>query len=70
MYANIVPGNVRSSWRQLNRYNHLGLIVQFAPIFRSAKRFGFIGLSCQNFDARGHTKAGARTPSSFRGGDS
>jgi ketosteroid isomerase-like protein len=34
MYANIVAGNVRSSWRQLNNHNHLGLIAQFAPNFR------------------------------------
>ncbi len=34
MYANIVAGNVRSSWRQLNQRNHSGLIAQFSPNFR------------------------------------
>jgi ketosteroid isomerase-like protein len=34
MYANIVAGNVRSSWKQLNARDHLGLIAQFAPNFR------------------------------------
>lgn len=34
MYANIVAGNVRSSWRQLNERNHSGLVAQFASNFR------------------------------------
>jgi ketosteroid isomerase-like protein len=34
MYANIVAGNVRSSWKQLNARDHSGLIAQFAPHFR------------------------------------
>jgi ketosteroid isomerase-like protein len=34
MYASIVAGNVRSSWRQLNARDHSGLIAQFAPSFR------------------------------------
>jgi ketosteroid isomerase-like protein len=44
MYANIVAGNVRSSWKQLNDHNHLGLIAQFAPSFRY-EFFGFHALS-------------------------
>jgi ketosteroid isomerase-like protein len=34
MYATIVAGNVRSSWKQLNARDHSGLIAQFAPNFR------------------------------------
>jgi ketosteroid isomerase-like protein len=40
MYASIVAGNVRSSWRQLNARDHTGLVAQFAPNFR----YEFFGL--------------------------
>ncbi len=34
MYANIVAGNVRSSWQRLNARDSAGLLAQFAPNFR------------------------------------
>jgi ketosteroid isomerase-like protein len=34
MYASVVAGNVRSSWRQLNARDAKGLLAQFSPEFR------------------------------------